>query len=336
MNKALLVTMLVSLTVGCASTAQKGALGLAYKNYQEGDFEEAVLWSSRAMGPNELPHARKAEVLFLKALSLEKLGRQYEAEAVFRFLSDGFPETEYGYRAKEKLASAQASSIDRKGASPDRELFDGLHVMAERGDAEAQYHIGMMYNNGIGVSRDMHKALEWMQKSSHIGHPLAHFKLGCYYGGQGGAVPVNDEKALYHYLIAAEAGYSLAQGSAGLYRLKKNDFDEAFRWLKAAADQGYPNAFLLLSELYYSGKGVLRNPVLAYAYGRLAQSGVDETFKKEAKQQLDKVVKQLSPAQQERAEHFVRKHEVKLSPLTIKAGSGLEGMRKYLSRHVVE
>ncbi|HME62136.1 MAG TPA: SEL1-like repeat protein, partial [Candidatus Binatia bacterium] len=43
--------------------------------------------------------------------------------------------------------------------------FNAMVALANKGDAEAQYHVGMMYNNGIGTQKDPRQAFEWFQKS---------------------------------------------------------------------------------------------------------------------------------------------------------------------------
>ena len=84
-------------------------------------------------------------------------------------------------------------------------------ALANKGDAEAQYHVGMMYNNGIGTQQDTKQAFEWFQKSASADDPLGAYKLGCYYAGQGaGVVEADPNEALKYKLIAAKAGYSLA------------------------------------------------------------------------------------------------------------------------------
>ncbi len=40
---------------------------------------------------------------------------------------------------------------------------------AEQGDAEAQYHLGVMYKNGRGVPQDHEKAIKWFTKSAEQG-----------------------------------------------------------------------------------------------------------------------------------------------------------------------
>jgi len=97
------IAVLGFLLCGCMSMAQRGALGRAYSNYQKGDYEDVLELTSQAENYKEPTHRMKAEILFLKALALEKLERHEEAQGIFKYLSDKFNDTEYGYRAKEKI-----------------------------------------------------------------------------------------------------------------------------------------------------------------------------------------------------------------------------------------
>ena len=54
----------------------------------------------------------------------------------------------------------------------DTATFNAMVALANKGDAEAQYHVGMMYNNGIGTQRDLKQAFEWFQKSAASNDPL--------------------------------------------------------------------------------------------------------------------------------------------------------------------
>ena len=46
------------------------------------------------------------------------------------------------------------------------DTFNAMVALANKGDAEAQYHVGMMHNNGIGTPKDPKQAFEWFQKSA--------------------------------------------------------------------------------------------------------------------------------------------------------------------------
>ena len=62
--------------------------------------------------------------------------------------------------------------------------------MAEQGMAEAQFILGLMYDNGRGVPQDYAMAVKWYRKAAEQGIAKAQFNLGISYeDGQG--VPRN-------------------------------------------------------------------------------------------------------------------------------------------------
>lgn len=44
---------------------------------------------------------------------------------------------------------------------------------AEKGDARAQYSLGVMYLDGIGTQKDKKEAMRWLKKAADQKHPLA-------------------------------------------------------------------------------------------------------------------------------------------------------------------
>ncbi|MBR0991538.1 sel1 repeat family protein [Bradyrhizobium japonicum] len=99
----------------------------------------------------------------------------------------------------------------------DAGTFNAMVTLAHQGDAEAQYHVGMMYNNGIGTQQDRSQAFAWFQKSAAANEPLGAYKLGCYFDGQGaGIVAADADQALKYKLVSARAGYARAQHDVAL------------------------------------------------------------------------------------------------------------------------
>jgi hypothetical protein len=56
-------------------------------------------------------------------------------------------------------------------------LFDFQMKLAKKGNAEAEYKVGEMYETGFGVKKDMNEAKNWITKSASQGHETANFKL---------------------------------------------------------------------------------------------------------------------------------------------------------------
>jgi uncharacterized protein len=205
----------------------------------------------------------------------------------------------------------------------DKDTFNAMVALANKGDAEAQYHVGMMYNNGIGTQQDPRQAFEWFKKSTASNDPLGAYKLGCYYDGQGAGIVTSDSDAALKYkLIAAKAGYALAQHDvANLYDRQGNS-EEALKWWKTAGDQGFPDALFSLSRSYSAGKGTPRDLSLSYAYFKLSNVA--------PKKNVNEMASLLSKAELETAEKLVSEWKPQPTALTLKAKRGFKAAEQHL------
>lgn len=69
--------------------------------------------------------------------------------------------------------------------------------------AEAQYSLGLIYQQGNGVPQDSAEAFKWYKKSAELGNIHAQNNLGrMYFNGE--SVPQNSEEAFKWYKKAAE------------------------------------------------------------------------------------------------------------------------------------
>jgi TPR repeat protein len=211
------------------------------------------------------------------------------------------------------------------GACPagnSQSTFARMLKLAETGNPEAQYHVGMFFNNGLGVERDPAKAFGWFEKAAG-GDPLGAYKLGCYFDGQGDGVVARDvNKALHYTLIAANAGYSLAQHAvANTYGMQGN-FDDAARWWQKAADQGYPVALYNLSNSYMTGHGTPKDIAMSYAYFKLSKLVTEKSINPQAQASLTEMAGRMSAADLARAEELVAAWHPQPTALTLKATKG--------------
>jgi hypothetical protein len=101
--------------------------------------------------------------------------------------------------------------------------------LAEAGDPDAQFNLGQAYRLGRGVKLSLAAAQTWFKR-------------------------------------AAEQGHLDAQANLGLLLFDNGDRTDAVRWLKTAAERGEPRAMLIYGTAMFNGDGVVRDPVLAYAY----------------------------------------------------------------------
>ena len=203
------------------------------------------------------------------------------------------------------------------------DTFNAMVPLANKGHAEAQYHVGMMHNNGIGTQKDPKQAFEWFQKSTASNDPLGAYKLGCYYAGQfPGVVPSDSNEALKYKLISAKAGYALAQHDVAILYDRLGNSEEALKWWKMAADQGLPNALFSLSRVYSAGKGVPRDLSLSYAYFKLSTVAPPKN--------VNEMAGMLSKPELEKAEKLVSEWKPHPTALTLKAKSGVGAAEELL------
>jgi TPR repeat protein len=82
--------------------------------------------------------------------------------------------------------------------------------LADAGNANAQFRLGVMYHNGQGVPQDYAAAAAWYRKAAEQGNKWAQYLLGVMYGiGQG--VPQDYVETVAWYRRAAEQGHAFAR-----------------------------------------------------------------------------------------------------------------------------
>src|SRR5947208_996293 len=98
-----------------------------------------------------------------------------------------------------------------------------VRTKAEKGDAQAQFDLGFMYDEGKSVERDSTEATKWYRKAAEQGFAKAQLNLAAMY----------------------ESGEGIPQ-----------DYKEAARWNLKASEQGITLAEVNMGRFYRDGKGV--------------------------------------------------------------------------------
>jgi hypothetical protein len=104
----------------------------------------------------------------------------------------------------EGLAAYQTLSSDKSQAA---KLF---RQAADRGHAGAQYYLGMIYEKGAGVPKDVAAALNWYRQSATNGYAEAGVTLGNFYN-DGLEVKQDYVEAFVWYGVAAAQGNRIAE-----------------------------------------------------------------------------------------------------------------------------
>ncbi|MCM1130748.1 MAG: sel1 repeat family protein [Roseburia sp.] len=130
-----------------------------------------------------------------------------------------------------------------------------LEKAAMNGVAEAQYHLGVLYDNGWGCSQDYDMARYWYEKSAAQNDSAAQYNLGyMYYHGNG--VEKNYLIAASWYEKAANQGHASAQNNLALMYFKGEgvpmDVNKAKMWCTRAANQGHAKAKVALNTVFKS------------------------------------------------------------------------------------
>ena len=137
--------------------------------------------------------------------------------------------------------------------------------LAQEGNAIAQYNVGTMYYEGLGVDDNIDEALTWFRRSADQGYARAQSRLG------------------YIYADGDEV---------------RQDYALAVKWFQLAATQGHAKAQYNLGTLYRNGRGVPQDFVMAHLWLNLATSRlVDQDERILAAEERDDVAEEMPPSQ---------------------------------------
>jgi len=120
--------------------------------------------------------------------------------------------------------------------------------LAEKGHRDAQFNLGLLYENGLGVPADGAEAVRWYRRAAEQNDRQAQAYLAEMYS-QGLGVERDDREALHWYRTAAERGHAASQYNVGLFyatgRGTAPSDVQAVAWITVAEENGAPKTDLL-------------------------------------------------------------------------------------------
>ena len=120
-------------------------------------------------------------------------------------LSDLRKQAHEGWASAQYELSLKLSQMEDKGG----EALDWMQKAAEQGLADAEYTVGVLYEEGrAGYERNLAKASEWFDKSARQGYKQAQSAIGSLYWNR--AEMTKDDRA------TACAWFMLARDEAGI------------------------------------------------------------------------------------------------------------------------
>lgn len=175
------------------------------------------------------------------------------------------------------LAAVQGSGCLKEGKTA-AEQAAACRAAAENGDTEAQYQLGLMYRQGLGVPKNDAQAASWYHLAAEQGHAGARFQLHVLYQTGPDNLETSDFEALMLYRQAAEQGDATAQSSLGwMYyqgRCVQQNYTKAAVWFHRATEQGNISGQYGLGVIYLNGEGVAQDGAEAVAwFQRAAEQG---------------------------------------------------------------
>jgi TPR repeat protein len=137
-----------------------------------------------------------------------------------------------------------------------------LSRAAIRGERDAQYYLGLLYNAGTGVAPDPTQAVNWLTAAAEKQHVDAAFELAKIYA-LGAQASENSASIIKWLRFAAQENHIEAQ--ATLARALDagdgipQDRNEAFDWYRRAAMAGHPKAQRVIGTRYLMGDGAFKD-----------------------------------------------------------------------------
>ena len=160
------------------------------------------------------------------------------------------------------------------GVTKDLDKAAGFYKKAaDKGDAAGEFHLGTMYRDGDGVTKDPAKAVELFTKSSDQNNSDAENELGMLYQ-TGLGVSRDNAQAVSLYRKSAEHGNPAGQYNLGwMYQSGQGAIKDdviAADWYLKSAKQGNVSGEIALCESYEDGRGVRQDMAEAFRWCKQA------------------------------------------------------------------
>ncbi len=156
-----------------------------------------------------------------------------------------------------------------------RAAFEANQKLARIGSPEAQYELGLMYANGMGIKQNIPMAIHWITQAARKGLAAAQYLLGTRFEN-GAGVEQSAHWAIHWYQQAAEQGHTKAMYRLSvLYGVAQSA--QAAVFLRQSANAGLSAAQCALGKAYLHGETVERDRTLGLEWlERAAAQNLDE------------------------------------------------------------
>jgi uncharacterized protein len=178
---------------------------------------------------------------------------------------------------------AQANTLEEAKQKLSQKDYAAAHAiylsLANQNDAKACYNLGLMYQDGDGVAKNMDEAVKWYTKSAELNYKEAQYMLASLVF-QRQIHSISYPQAVTYYEQAAKQGHVKSQLNLGMLYLRGDviaqDMPAAMQWLSLAASNNNSEAQGYLADLYQQGAGIEQDTVKAAMWLMLATQNEDK------------------------------------------------------------
>ncbi|MCF0219808.1 MAG: SEL1-like repeat protein [Muribaculaceae bacterium] len=211
------------------------------------DINTGIMWLSKSAKKNYAPAQRDLAICYLYGLGV-LIDYKMAWELLNKAQKKGDADATYYIAQMYKNGQHVPKSATL--------YISNLKTAAQAGSNNALAELGHMYLLGdkdLNIYQDKYTAVQYLQKAAEQNNSDALLDLGfCYRDGVGG-LKSNLEKSFEYIYKAAEAGNTKAYCEVGMCYLQgygtEQNYDQAFKCLSYAAQQGIPNAYKKYSEI---------------------------------------------------------------------------------------
>ncbi|MGF1724988.1 tetratricopeptide repeat protein [Photobacterium nomapromontoriensis] len=158
-----------------------------------------------------------------------------------------------------------------------KKLFEELLNQSKLGNEAANFKLGMMYESGIFVNKDINKANYYYLKAANCNVVLAQYLVGLsYLNGYGFKKDL--DSALYWFIRSANYGYAKSMYNASKIIKESADTSKyhlVIDYLEGASLKGNLKSLSLLSRIYFDGVIVKQDINKALHYLNLSAENGD-------------------------------------------------------------
>jgi len=174
-----------------------------------------------------------------------------------------------------RLYDEEEKIVGQSQVMLDDDLVQYYQLLADRGDIQAQYGLGLLHYQGArGLNIQHDKALHYFTRAAEAGNNYAMAYLGKLYLEGGAYVKQDNATALRYFKMAADKSNPIGQAGMGIVYFYgsgvEQNYNKALQFFQLSADQGYVEGHFLLGVMYYYGHGIKKDYKMAVKYFNLA------------------------------------------------------------------